>query len=172
MAGALLYWEDFPVGETVEMGSHTFTEAETIAFARQFDPQPFHIDPDAAKNSFFKGLVAETLARWFTEPYRQAGGKRLAEIGELVRNTPVNGCVGCCHAIPKVNLSTRLKEINCPILVIVGEDDMATPVAMAKEIHDNAPGSTLAVLPRAAYLANIEQAAGFNQAIEELVSAS
>ena len=58
MAGALLYWEDFPVGETVEMGSHTFTEAEIIAFARQFDPQPFHVDPEAAKNTVFKGLVA------------------------------------------------------------------------------------------------------------------
>lgn len=58
MAGALLYWEDFPVGETMEMGSHTFTEAEIIAFARQFDPQPFHIDSEAAKNTFFKGLVA------------------------------------------------------------------------------------------------------------------
>lgn len=54
----LLYWEDFPPGDTMEMGSHTFTEEEIIAFARQFDPQPFHIDPAAAKNSFFKGLIA------------------------------------------------------------------------------------------------------------------
>jgi acyl dehydratase len=54
----LLYWEDFPAGETVEMGTHTFTEGEIIAFARQFDPQPFHIDPAAARNSFFKGLIA------------------------------------------------------------------------------------------------------------------
>jgi len=58
MAEALLYWEDFPVGDTMEMGSYTFTEAEIIAFARQYDPQPFHIDPQAAKNSFFKGLIA------------------------------------------------------------------------------------------------------------------
>ena len=58
MAAPLLYWEDFPVGDTMEMGSHTFTEPEIIAFARQFDPQPFHIDPAAAKNSFFKGLIA------------------------------------------------------------------------------------------------------------------
>jgi acyl dehydratase len=54
----MLYWEDFPAGETVEMGTHTFTEAEIIAFAKQFDPQPFHIDAEAAKNSFFKGLIA------------------------------------------------------------------------------------------------------------------
>jgi acyl dehydratase len=58
MADALLYWEDFPVGDTMEMGSHTFTEAEIIEFARQFDPQSFHVDPEAAKHSFFKGLIA------------------------------------------------------------------------------------------------------------------
>ena len=53
-----LYWEDFKVGETVEMGKHVFTEAEIIDFARQFDPQPFHIDPVAARSSFFGGLIA------------------------------------------------------------------------------------------------------------------
>ncbi len=58
MADELLYWEDFPPGDTMEMGSHTFTETEIIAFARQFDPQPFHIDPAAAKKSFFQGLIA------------------------------------------------------------------------------------------------------------------
>ncbi len=58
MADDLLYWEDFPVGDTMEMGSYTFTEAAIMDFARQFDPQPFHIDPAAAKNSFFKGLIA------------------------------------------------------------------------------------------------------------------
>ena len=58
MAGEPLYWEDFPAGETVEVGSHTFSEPEMIDFARQFDPQPFHIDPVAAKNSFYQGLIA------------------------------------------------------------------------------------------------------------------
>ena len=52
------YWEDFPEGEVLEMGSHTFTEDDIIAFARQFDPQPFHVDPEAARRSFFGGLIA------------------------------------------------------------------------------------------------------------------
>ncbi len=55
---ATLYWEDFSIGETVEMGGHTFTEEEIVAFARQFDPQPFHIDPEAAKSSIYGGLIA------------------------------------------------------------------------------------------------------------------
>ena len=58
MADDLLYWEDLQPGEALEIGSHTFTEEEIIAFARQFDPQPFHVDPEAAKKSFFKGLIA------------------------------------------------------------------------------------------------------------------
>jgi acyl dehydratase len=54
----MIYWEDFKVGSRIEMGRHTFTEAEIIDFARQFDPQPFHTDPQAAKKSFFEGLIA------------------------------------------------------------------------------------------------------------------
>lgn len=54
----VIYWEDFKVGEAVAMGSHTFAEDEMIDFARKFDPQPFHIDPAAAKNSYFGALIA------------------------------------------------------------------------------------------------------------------
>ncbi len=54
----VLYWEDFKVGETVEMGSHRFTEGDIIDFARQFDPQPFHVDPAAARASFYGTLIA------------------------------------------------------------------------------------------------------------------
>jgi len=56
--------------------------------------------------------------------------------------------------------------------VIVGEKDPGTPVAMAREIHENAPGSKLAVLPGAAHLANIEAAAGFNRVLGEFLSSS
>lgn len=53
-----LYWEDFAPGASEEMGRHTFTEAEIIAFARQYDPQPFHVDAGAAAGSAFGGLIA------------------------------------------------------------------------------------------------------------------
>ena len=42
------YWEDFRPGEVSEVGSVTVGEDEIVAFARQYDPQPFHIDPEAA----------------------------------------------------------------------------------------------------------------------------
>jgi len=52
------HWEDFQVGEVVEVGPVTVTEEEIVEFATRFDPQPFHIDPEAAKQSMFGGLIA------------------------------------------------------------------------------------------------------------------
>lgn len=52
------YWEDFVAGETVEIGRRTIDRAEVIAFAQQFDPQPFHVDEAAAQDSMFHGLIA------------------------------------------------------------------------------------------------------------------
>jgi acyl dehydratase len=52
------YFEDFPEGLTVELGTVEFTADAIIEFARQFDPQPMHVDPDAAKGSIYAGLIA------------------------------------------------------------------------------------------------------------------
>jgi acyl dehydratase len=54
----MIWWDDFKVGERAEMGSHTFSEEEIVAFAKQFDPQPFHTDPQAARATPFGGLIA------------------------------------------------------------------------------------------------------------------
>src|ERR1700686_4147174 len=52
------YFEDYPPGHVYEFGTITVSEAEIIDFARQFDPQYFHIDPEKAKASRFGGIVA------------------------------------------------------------------------------------------------------------------
>ena len=54
----LLYLDDLTVGQTFESGTHALDAAQIIAFATQFDPQPFHLDPEAAEASFFQGLAA------------------------------------------------------------------------------------------------------------------
>jgi len=55
---APLYLEDLHVGQTFVSGSTTVTADEIKAFAREFDPQPFHLDEEAAKDSLFEGLAA------------------------------------------------------------------------------------------------------------------
>lgn len=52
-----LYLDDLHPGQRFTSGSHVVDEAQIKAFARQFDPQPFHLDNDAAKDSLFSGLA-------------------------------------------------------------------------------------------------------------------
>ena len=52
------YFEDYDEGEEFDFGNITVSEEEIISFAKQFDPQSFHIDPDAAKDSPYGGIIA------------------------------------------------------------------------------------------------------------------
>jgi acyl dehydratase len=54
----MLYLEDLKPGQLFKTGSHPLTEDDIIAFARDYDPQPFHTDPEAARHTFFNGLAA------------------------------------------------------------------------------------------------------------------
>jgi len=55
---SMRYFEDFAVGDTQDLGEATVSAAEIVAFGRQFDPQPFHVDEERASASPFGGLIA------------------------------------------------------------------------------------------------------------------
>jgi acyl dehydratase len=57
------YFEDIRVGDRLRSATYTVTEHEMIDYARRYDPQPFHTDPESAKGSAFGGLIA---SGWFT----------------------------------------------------------------------------------------------------------
>ncbi|MDO8478440.1 MAG: MaoC family dehydratase [Candidatus Rokubacteria bacterium] len=57
------YWDDIKEGEVVELGSRTMEKDRMVAFAREFDPQPFHTDEKAAEASIWGGLIA---SGWLT----------------------------------------------------------------------------------------------------------
>ena len=62
-----MWFEDIEVGQRRVLGEYTFDQDEMIAFARKYDPQSFHLDAEAAKQSMFGGLIASgwmTVAIW------------------------------------------------------------------------------------------------------------
>ena len=66
MAG-LRYAEDYRPGDVFDLGHYDMTREEILEFARRWDPQPFHVDPEAAKETVFGGLIASgwhTGALW------------------------------------------------------------------------------------------------------------
>ena len=74
-SGTPRYWEDYQVGTKYPLGSTSFTADEIVAFARQFDPQSFHVDAEAARELMFGGLIASgwhiaaKLMRLFVDNY-------------------------------------------------------------------------------------------------------
>jgi acyl dehydratase len=93
-----LPFEDRTIGETADLGSHTFTREEIPAFARAFDPQPFHTDEAAARASLFGGLCA---SGWHTAAHfirgvivtrDTANARALGEGRRLATYGPSPGC--------------------------------------------------------------------------------
>jgi acyl dehydratase len=78
------YFEDYAAGQTFLSGKHRIVKDQIIAFAKQFDPQFYHLDEEAAKNSPFKGLAA---SGWHTAAITM----RLMVDGEF---KPAGGIIG------------------------------------------------------------------------------
>ena len=92
----LLYFEDVKVGDTERFGRYEVTREEIIEYARQFDPQPFHLDENAAGASMFKGLAASgwhtaamTMRLLVASDLKPAGGIIGAGFDELRWPLPV-----------------------------------------------------------------------------------
>ena len=95
----------------------------------------------SAREHGMAAMTDATLARWFTRTYRDSGGPALERIGAMIRNTPVEGFVGCCHAIRNIDYLKRVSEIRTPVLLIAGKDDPSTPVSGHEAIRDRVAGS-------------------------------
>jgi 3-oxoadipate enol-lactonase len=106
-------------------------------------------------------LADATLGRWFTPGFPEAHPGTARRFAAMLADTPDEGYAACCEAIAAMDLRDRLGDVRAPTLVVAGEDDPATPPAHAHAIADGitAGGGTasVAVVPRAAHLASVEQ---------------
>ena len=107
------YWDDYEIGQKFDLGSTSFTADEIVDFARQYDPQSFHVDPAAARQSMFGGLIASgwhvtaKLMRLFVDNYvdqRTAlGSPGVDEVRWLKPVRPgdtLNASVECAGKVP------------------------------------------------------------------------
>jgi 3-oxoadipate enol-lactonase len=115
-------------------------------------------------------LVQPTLERWFTAPWRAAHPEVMAQIGGLIRATPVAGYIGCAQAIAGIDVTDRLHEVKAPTLVICGDQDIGTPPAMSEAIAAAIPGARLELIAGASHLSNIEQAETFNRLLLDFLA--
>jgi len=114
-------------------------------------------------------MVEPTIARWFTPEFIESHKDVIEPVRAMIRRTPAKGYIGCCHAIRALDLTDRLKAIALPTLVIVGAQDMGTPLAASQTINQQIKGSELVVLDPASHLSNLEQPEAFTMALEQFL---
>lgn len=91
--------------------------------------------------------------------------------GMIGRNDPAGVIVDLMAMAERPDSTSLLSTISCPTLVIVGEDDVATPPSEARYMADRIPHARLITIPNAGHLSNLEQPDRFNQALDQFLSA-
>jgi 3-oxoadipate enol-lactonase len=114
---------------------------------------------DRGQKAVTGGMASMTdfqKTRWFSDDFR-AGNDAIVEqaIKVFVANDPA-AYLETCRMLGRCNQSTALGNIIVPCEIIVGEEDYATPVAMAEVMHRAIPGSNLTVLPKARHFTPLE----------------
>lgn len=117
------------------------------------------------RESGTEAIADAVLERWFTEELRREQPATVARFRRMLVASTREGYAACCEAISRWDARERIRAISAPTLVIAGADDPATPPAHAELLTSRISRSELVVLPRAAHLANVEQAAAFNRAV-------
>lgn len=136
---------------------------------------PASVWEDRIKLAQAKGtsaFVKPMTERWLTEGFRAQHPEILAKLGAMISRTSVDGVVGSAHAIKDMDHLPILSSITVPALVVVGEQDMGTPVAAAEVLHREIRQSKMVVIKNAAHLPNIEQTETFNTAVLEFLNSN
>lgn len=111
------------------------------------------------------GSVAEmAIPRWFSPGYRQRHDEVVTQFKTMVETCPTVGYLGCCAALRDEDLREAISKISCPVLVVAGSTDEATPPEGLRFIHEQIAGSKMLTLD-AAHLSNVEQSEAFTSAV-------
>lgn len=117
-----------------------------------------------------EAIADAVMGRYFHDAFRAQKAATVARFRRRLVTTDATGYVGCCEAVGKVDTGSRLGQISVPTLVIAGELDQGTPVAMAQALAEGIPGARLEVLKDASHLSAAEQPEAFAASVVAFVA--
>lgn len=129
---------------------------DTTAWYGEDAPKNWSERATAAQSKGLTGLVEFQVSRWFSEPFRIAHPELVKEMTAVFLANDLECYAATCVMLGNADLRPTLPRLRIPVAVIVGEEDYATPVAMAQQLHESIRGSTLAILPGGRHLTPVE----------------
>tara|TARA_R110002095_G_scaffold76607_2_gene65515 strand:- start:4562 stop:5353 length:792 start_codon:yes stop_codon:yes gene_type:complete len=118
-----------------------------------------------------EATVDGSMDRWFVPGSLEGRSALDARVRQMIRETSVDGYVGCSHAIAGIDLKDRVTAISVPTLVIVGREDMGTPLSSSELIHRQIEGSKLVVVDNAAHQLAMDKPDIFNAEVRKHLAA-
>lgn len=112
-----------------------------------------------------EGIRPNVLPRFFTPDFREREPETLRSVESVFTAVDPVGYAGCCAALRDADLRDTVAEIRCPTLIVVGDQDLATPPADAEFLSGRIAGSRLVVIPGVAHLATLDRPEAFTTAV-------
>ena len=110
--------------------------------------------------------------RWFSPAFLESDPEEVARVSDIFLATDSSAHAAASLALGAYDDSGRLGQVQAPTLVLVGEEDYATPPAMAEKLHAGIPGAELQVLPATRHLSLLQNRTTWPRIIEHLRSAT
>ena len=125
-----------------------------------------------AQKGGMEPLVESTATRWFPPDVIAKNPPYLDKARAMIRNTPVNGFIGCAAALADHDFRSSVASTKPPVLFLAGEKDAggAVPTAM-KALHQDLKGSRYVELSGAGHISNLDDPAGFTRAVRDFLRA-
>ena len=125
---------------------------------------------DAAVEKGLASLIDFQLTRWFGDEFRANNPAIVKTATDVFLANEVAAYADTCRMLGAADLRSKLATVTAPTRIVVGEEDYATPVAMAKELEAGIKGSTLLVLPKARHLTPLEQPGTIAAELSKLIA--
>ena len=130
---------------------------DTTAWYGAEAPKQWAERADKAVETGLGSLVGFQTTRWFGDAFRANHPDVVKHCVDVFLRNDVKAYAETCKMLGSCDLRAALAGMKMPTAVVVGEEDYATPVAMAQALHRGIAGSTLTVLPGARHLTPLEQ---------------
>ena len=129
---------------------------DTTAWYGEDAPKNWRERAATARSKGLAGMVEFQSTRWFSDNFRSSHPELVNAKSRILLANDVDCYAATCVMLGDADLRPYLRSLRMPVAVIVGEEDYATPLVMARQVHEAIHGSTLTILPGARHLTPIE----------------
>jgi len=143
---------------------------DTTAWYGADAPQKWAERASKAVNEGLSAMIGFQKTRWFSESFIESHPEEVTRLVNIFLANDAKCFEQTCTMLGAFDVRSSLKDINLPTSIIVGEEDYATPVEMAQQMHANIKNSMLKIIPKARHLTPIECSTEVNKILAALIA--